>query len=66
MPNGYDQEWYSNLYRKCVIEYHGRRDRLQPIVRAHRLHRHSYTKKSRFTGDTCHLILQAIQERSER
>ena len=30
MPNGYDQEWYRNLYRKCVQEYHGRREYFKP------------------------------------
>jgi 5-methylcytosine-specific restriction endonuclease McrA len=30
MPDGYDQEWYQNLYRKCVVEYHGKREYFKP------------------------------------
>jgi hypothetical protein len=30
MSNGYDQEWYRILYRKCVEEYHGRREYFKP------------------------------------
>jgi hypothetical protein len=30
MPNDYDQQWYQNLYRKCVVEYHGKRDCFKP------------------------------------
>jgi hypothetical protein len=29
-PNGYDQEWYQNLYRKCLVEYHGKREYFKP------------------------------------
>jgi hypothetical protein len=28
--NDYDPEWYQNLYRKCVIEYHRNRDYFEP------------------------------------
>jgi 5-methylcytosine-specific restriction endonuclease McrA len=30
MPNDYDEEWYQNLYRKCILEYHGKRDYFKP------------------------------------
>jgi hypothetical protein len=30
MPSGYDQQWYQNLYRKCVAEYHGKREYFKP------------------------------------
>ena len=30
MPNDYDQEWYQNLYRKCIVEYHGKREYFKP------------------------------------
>ncbi|MFL6497603.1 MAG: HNH endonuclease [Nitrososphaera sp.] len=30
MPNGYDQQWYQNLYRKYVIEYHIKRKNFKP------------------------------------
>jgi hypothetical protein len=30
LPNDYDQEWYQNLYRKCLVEYHGQREYFKP------------------------------------
>jgi 5-methylcytosine-specific restriction endonuclease McrA len=30
MPKGYDQGWYQNLYRKCIVEYHGKREYFKP------------------------------------
>ena len=30
MLSGYDQEWYCDVYRKCVIEYHGKREYFKP------------------------------------